>query len=80
MNKNILILSLNFMQLPKMFHHIPEATSVSHTGNQIATDFDNYTPNYIESKMFCYKLNTSRSYRKRSVTVQCMSPIAHAQW
>ena len=66
MNKSILILSLNLMQLPH----------VSHTGNQIATDFDNYTPNYIESKMFCSKLNSSRSYRKRSLTVQCMSPIA----
>ena len=59
--ESIFIISSNFMQRPKYLCHIPKATSISHIRKQIATDSDNYTPNYIESKMFRYKLNTSHS-------------------
>ena len=45
--ESILILSSNFVQRPKSVCHIFKATAISHTGKQIATDSDNYTPNYI---------------------------------
>ena len=38
------------MQLLNSCCHIPNSTSISLIGKQIATDSDNYTPNYIESK------------------------------
>ena len=46
----------------KIFCLIHKATSISHIGKHFATDSDNYTLNYIESKMFRYKLNNSRTY------------------
>ena len=55
-----LILGSKFMELPKIVCHIPQFTSISQTGKLIATDSDKYTLNDIESKMFRYKLNTSR--------------------
>ena len=44
-----------------------KTTSISHKEKQIATDADNYTPNYIESKMFRYMLNSSRINNRQKI-------------
>ena len=46
-----------FYAATKHFCQVLKTTFISHKGKQIATDADIYTPNYIESKMFRYKLN-----------------------
>ena len=51
-----------------------------HEVAQIATDSDNYTPNYIESKIFHYKLNTSRTSNLFNFILQHESEFTAHVW